>query len=174
MLPKSTVVFAIALCSFALTSSSNGQQFRSGHLITVAPAPSSTYFGQVYGIADFNSDGRPDFLVTASDPSGTSTAVLMLQNSNGTFTEKATSIPAGGPAGTTLTADLDGDGKADIVTVVPAPVDVNHGDILGPATLIIGYGNGDGTFREQALGRNLCDLGVSVGRAKQSISGSDH
>jgi FG-GAP-like repeat len=150
MFPKSIVVSAIALSSFALTPFSNGQQFRSGHLITVTPAPTTPSFGQVYGVADFNSDGRPDFLVTAADQSGTSTAALMLQNSNGTFTEKTISIPAGGPAGTTVTTDLNGDGKADIVTVVPAPVDVNHGDILGPATLIIGYGNGDGTFRVQA------------------------
>ena len=73
----------------------------------------------------------------------------MLQNSNGTFTEKTTSVPAGATTKATVTADLNGDGKTDIVTILPAPVN-DHGDTLGPATLIIAYGNGDGTFRVQA------------------------
>ncbi len=149
MFSRSLVLSLIALCSFVLPFSSNGQQFRSDHLITVSPAPSTPFFGLVYGIADFNRDGRPDFLVMGTDESGASAAAVMLQNSNGTFTEKTTSVPAGATIKATVTADLNGDGKTDIVTLLPAPVD-DHGDTTGPATLIIAYGNGDGTFRVQA------------------------
>src|SRR5579859_4977138 len=149
MFSKSVVVFVVALCSFALPRSSNGQQFRSAHPITVSPAPPTPFFGPVYGIADFNGDGRPDFLVMGTDKSGASAAAVMLQNSNGTFTEKTTSVPAGATIKATVMADLNGDGKTDIVTLLPAPVN-DHGDTTGPATLTIAYGNGDGTFRVQA------------------------
>ena len=146
MFSKSVVVSVVALCSFALLPFLNGQQFRSAHLMTVSPTPAGHPFGEVYGIADFNGDGRPDLLISTIDPTGT-TVVLstMLQNSNGTFTERLTSILAG----FTVVADLNGDGKPDFAMVQPGPSN-DHGDPLGPATLTIGFGNGDGTFRAQA------------------------
>ena len=114
--------------------------------MTVSPTPAGQPFGAVYGIADFNGDGRPDLLISTVDPTGTTVVLaVMLQNSNGTFTQKITSIPAG----PTVVADLNGDGKPDFAMVHPGPVN-DHNDPLGPATLVIGYGNGDGTFSVQA------------------------
>src|ERR1035438_2600031 len=54
-------------------------------------------------------------------------------------------LPAGIPFGATVVADLNGDGHADIVSAIPGPTNF-HGDPLGPATLTIALGNGNGTF----------------------------
>ena len=56
------------------------------------------------------------------------------------------SIPA--DTGAAAAADVDGDGKVDVVTVVNGPAG-DHGEALGPATLVVCLGNGNGTFRAQ-------------------------
>ncbi len=152
MFTKSLVLPAVAVCCFALQPSASSQQFRSAHRPSLTQSQSQASFplGPVYGAADFNGDGRTDFLITTYDTAGSVTiAALMLQNSDGSFTQKnVPSVPVS-PTGTRI-ADLNGDGKADIVTVIAAQADVDHGDPLGPATLVISFGNGDGTFRVQA------------------------
>ena len=113
-------------------------------------APANTGFGSPEAIADFNGDGRPDFLAVTFNFAGQTTQftqALMLQKADGTFTMKEVhSIPAA--AGAAAAADVDGDGKVDVVTVVNGPAG-DHGEGLGPATLVVCLGNGNGTFRAQ-------------------------
>ncbi len=112
----------------------------------MSPLPAnSDYLSPVRAIADFNGDGRPDFLVT-DFAANKSVITLMIQNADGTFTPKAApSLPV---SGYQATGDVNGDGKSDIITAVFGPWD-EYGQPLGPATLVISYGNGDGTFRVQ-------------------------
>jgi hypothetical protein len=130
---KSSIVpLSILVCS--LVTAAHSQQFVTSRKVTpdsTLPYPSGT----IYGVADFNGDGRLDFLIPGW---------MMLQNSNGTFTQME--LPAGIPFGATVVADLNGDGHADIVSAIPGPTNF-HGDPLGPATLTIALGNGNGTFR---------------------------
>lgn len=128
---------AVALPAVCLSlSTASAQQFISSKLVS---SPS----GPIYGVGDFNGDGRLDFM-TYGGTTGTETA--MLQNSNGTFTGHTVS----GVNGTQCAvADLNGDGKADFVCVAPGPTN-DHDDPLGPATLTIALSNGNGTFNVKA------------------------
>jgi hypothetical protein len=73
-------------------------------------------------VADFNNDKKMDLLVSSA---GTGLSIL-LGNGDGTFQAPAIITPGGSPV---IIADINGDGKVDIVT--------------GSAVLL---GNGDGTF----------------------------
>lgn len=123
---------ALTLCALCLnlTSAAAAQQFVSSQNVA-----STTYAQPIYGVADFNSDGRLDFLTGNT---------LMLQNSNGTFTAKQYSSVTSAYSDSAV-ADLNGDGKADIVTVNSAQTD-DQGHAIGTATLTIYLGNGNGTF----------------------------
>ena len=108
----------------------------------------------IYGVADFNGDGRLDYLTGN---------LVMLQNTNGSFTPtQYTPVPSGYTA--SAVADLNGDGKADIVTVNSAPAD-DHGDPTGPPTLTVFLGNGNGTFIARTpfnLGGGVLDVYVLI------------
>ncbi len=132
---------ALVRCCLTLNPTGHSQQFVSSHRVIISNN-SIASGSQIYGVADFNGDGRPDFLISASSSSGSNVAGLMLQNSNGTFPERV--VPSV-PLGSTVVADVNGDGHADILTALPGPVN-DHGDPLGPATLTIALGHGDGTF----------------------------
>lgn len=137
---SSFLSITVMFCSFAPAIYS--QQFVTSR--RVSPNSTVGFPNGLYGVADFNNDGRLDFLVLAWNSSGNSLVLaLMLQNSNGTFTRS--DVPSI-PIGAIVIADLNGDGHADIVSAVPGPSN-DHGDPLGPATLTIALGNGNGTFR---------------------------
>ncbi len=129
---KSTLVLLSPLSAIclSLTLAAPGQQFVSSQKVA-----STTYAQPIYGVGDFNGDGRLDYLTGNT---------VMLQNSNGTFTAKQYTTAKPGYVASAV-ADLNGDGKADIVTVTSAPED-DHGDPLSPPTLTVYLGNGDGTF----------------------------
>jgi len=85
----------------------------------------------VFAVADVNNDGRPD-LITAN---GT-----FLNQGNGQFTQIAMNglpIQSGDMA---AVGDFNGDGKLDIAFISP----------LDTVTVVVAYGNGDGTFYVQS------------------------
>jgi hypothetical protein len=91
-------------------------------------------------VADVNADGKPDLVVSDCGPDGCApggvgdTSVL-LGNGNGTF-QPAVSYNSGGSTISVAVADVDGDGKSDLVAAN-----------WGTGTVGILLGNGDGTFR---------------------------
>src|SRR6266568_4518891 len=92
-------------------------------------------------VGDFNSDGKLDLAVAdygcsqECHPSPSNTVLVLLGNGDGTFRPAPNLTVGNGPAGVAV-ADLNGDGKPDLV----AP---NFDD----NTLSVLLGNGDGTFQ---------------------------
>jgi hypothetical protein len=86
-----------------------------------------------FAVADFNLDSKPDLVgVSFSNQSGN--GGVLLGNGNGTFQNTRPFVvdPQSGPI---AAADLNGDGKPDVVT----------GSTLGRMSVLLG--NGDGTFQ---------------------------
>jgi FG-GAP-like repeat len=143
---KSILSPVAACCCLLLTFNGNSQQFKSSRRVTPYSqdlAHGFFAFGPIYGVADFNEDGRPDFLSILFEPVGSNGASLMLQKSDGSFSQKAIPTLA---IQTTVVADMNQDGHADIVTALNGPTG-DHGEPLGPpATVVVSFGNGNGTF----------------------------
>ena len=91
------------------------------------PAP---FNPETMAIADFNGDGNADIIVTGSSTEGSIISMLP-GNGDGTFGRAVNSV-AGGPLGALMVADMNGDGKPDLVS-------------LGGLLSVL-LGNGDGTF----------------------------
>ena len=93
-------------------------------------------------IADFNGDGKPDLLVAGPFKiDGHSGRVgVMMGKGDGTFQALKMSIVNSDYPSAAVTADFNGDGKADAV-IATSPI---NGDF--PALFVL-IGNGDGTFK---------------------------
>ena len=90
-------------------------------------------------VADFNSDGKPDVAAVNASAGGVS---LFLGNGDGTFQIPRTVPLAGGLVPlSAVTADLNGDGKPDLV------VAFNQTDNTQPGGIAVLLGKGDGTFQ---------------------------
>ena len=111
---------------------------------------------QVVQIGDATGSGKQDiFTETGAIDASTNTYVYSLQmylgNGDGTFGSALTPAvadnlnlpPAGEETGQIVVADMNGDGKPDLVTLGTA----SNGD----SELAISLGNGDGTFRAPAM-----------------------
>jgi hypothetical protein len=87
-------------------------------------------------VDDFNGDGKPD-LVIAFFGTTPGTVSVFLGNGDGTFAA-AQNFTTGNSSFRVLAADVNGDGRADIVTA-------NGNDTSGTVSVLLG--NGNGTFQ---------------------------
>ncbi|PYV96981.1 MAG: hypothetical protein DMG89_16030 [Acidobacteria bacterium] len=109
-----------------LLANGNGT-FRSG------PSLTTGLFFPIVSWADFNQDGKIDYLTTGCDLTSCKLSVA-LGNGNGTF--QSTRSVSSGHFGGIFIADYDGDGKLDIAG--------SENTLMQVAVLL---GNGDGTFQ---------------------------
>ena len=77
-----------------------------------SPASQSEALG-----SDVDGDGRRDILIPASAASGVRTWYWLRQSGPGTFAFVTTGVPVSSPAGSTTVADIDGDGRDDLIYV---------------------------------------------------------
>ena len=122
--------------------------------------------GQAYSvaIADVNNDGVPD-LVTAGGGNGEGIVSVLLGKGDGTF-RPAVAYATGAPGGSAMSvavADVNGDGKPDLV--VANAVD----NTAGTAGVLLG--NGDGTFQPVVLYGSGAVYAVSVAVADMNGDG---
>jgi hypothetical protein len=124
---------------------------------TFAPAvtySSGAYSPEAVTLADVNGDGKPDLLVThlcaspcdnISPPQGS--VSVLLGKGDGTF-RKAVSYATGGYFSFSIAvADLNGDGRADLVVTSWCASNVNVANCGDPGLVGVLLGNGDGTFQ---------------------------
>ncbi len=102
----------------------------------------------VVAIADLNRDGHPDIVAATvfyypycSNGYG-GTLEILLGNGDGTFQSPATYCSGGDWASSIAVADVNGDGKPDLVV---ANVNAAYGNSNGSVGVLLG--NGDGTFQ---------------------------
>ncbi len=105
-------------------------------------------FAGAVAVADVNGDGKPDLIVGnwCSDPNCDGSVGILLGKGNGTF-QPVVTYPTGGLyAFAVAVADVNADGKPDVLAITDVPV-CSGGSCSFPAAAAVLLGNGDGTFR---------------------------
>ena len=106
----------------------------------------TTSFPNVQGVAaaDLNGDGAQDLIVTLTSDAGAGQVVVFLGHGDGTF-ESAPAFTYNTPPNTVASyfsiADVNNDGKLDVVAVISAP----NGSGKGSLQVLFGQGNGQFT-----------------------------
>src|ERR1019366_7840293 len=100
--------------------------------------------GEAIAVADFNGDGKPDVVITnvfvwECDGGG---ITVFLNDGKGEFEQATTYCSVGGYANSLAVADVNGDGKPDLLVVNDC---ITNGN-CGSGTVGVLLGNGDGTF----------------------------
>jgi hypothetical protein len=99
-------------------------------------------------VADVNGDGNPDVLVAdfwGFQGQGVSTVAVLLGNGDGTFQPAVTYDSGGYMAWSIAVADVNGDGKPDVVVANECYIVLNGCQADGSVAVLLG--NGDGTFQ---------------------------
>jgi hypothetical protein len=112
----------------------------------------SGYGGSEVVVADVNGDGKPDLLVSSAEPignpvnsSGPGVVAVLLGNGDGTF-QPAVPYSSGGYAASSVTlADVNGDGKPDLIVGNACVTACNDSTAEGTVGVLLG--NGNGTFQ---------------------------
>jgi hypothetical protein len=112
---------------------------------------SGSYGAGSVAVADVNGDGKPDLVVANCGPSGgnsctNGTVGVLLGNGDGTFQIAASYASGGFDASSVAVADINGDGKPDLVVANDcANNNCGSGGVDGSIGVLLG--NGDGTFQ---------------------------
>jgi FG-GAP-like repeat len=132
-------LIAAALCTLALPVCCFGQVPVTFHSVSSPDGPAAF---DVLAV-DLNNDGLPD-IVSSSLATSPCSVTTSLSNGNGTFQTPSTFYLDAGEANTcsVAAADMNGDGKADLVVVIP-----------GDNRILVFLGNGDGSFQFQITSR---------------------
>ena len=142
---KLTAALTVIVAGVALgqVSAASGPSFASA--VTYG---SGGYIAQGVVIADLNRDGKADIVVSnwwnPNDQNQGLVGVL-LGNGDGTFQPVVTYATGGSPSYSVVVADVNGDGKPDIVVGSCAPNPSTCGSADGVVSILLG--NGDGTFQ---------------------------
>jgi hypothetical protein len=137
-----------------------------GTFQTAVPYNSGGQAPYSVAVADVNGDGKPDLLVAnscASYPNCANVGVIgvLLGNGDGTFQTAATYGSGGWQADSIAVADVNGDGKPDLLAMNECASGASSGDCPNTTGLVgVLLGNGDGTFQTVVT----YDSGVLLGR----------
>jgi len=107
---------------------------------------SGGYIAQSVRIADVNADGKPDIIVADWwDANNVGVVGVLLGNGDGTFQTAVTYETGGAPNHSLEVADVNGDGKLDLIVSSCAANASTCGSTDGVVSVLLG--NGDGTFQ---------------------------
>jgi len=122
---------------------------------------SGGYIAQSVRIADVNGDGKPDIIVASWwDTNNVGVVGVLLGNGNGTFQPAVTYETGGAPNYSLVVADVNGDGKLDLVVSSCAVIASTCGSAEGVVSVLLG--NGDGTFQHAVGYSSGADVGAHV------------
>jgi Bacterial Ig-like domain (group 3)/FG-GAP-like repeat len=120
----------------------------NGTFQTAVTYNSGGLFTSSVAVADVNGDGKPDLVVGnwCSDPNCDGSVGILLGNGNGTF-QPVVTYPTGGLyAFAVAIADVNADGKPDVLAITDVPA-CSGGSCSYPPAAAVLLGDGDGTFR---------------------------
>ncbi len=119
----------------------------NGTFQTAVPYFAGGYTASAVSVADVNGDGRPDLIVANQcanvDDCSNGVIGVLLGNGNGTFVAATTWNSGGQYADSLGVADINGDGKLDVVVAH----ECSSAGICSNGVLGVLFGNGDGTFQ---------------------------
>jgi hypothetical protein len=138
------VMVALSVGAFAAAKS----QASSLSFLSPATYSSGGDTPQSVAIGDLNGDGKPDLVVGNYYPSGSGASGpvgVLLGNGDGTFQPVVTYPSGGEPNYNVVIADVNHDGKPDIIVSACAAAGNSCGSADGIVSVLLG--NGDGTFQ---------------------------
>lgn len=119
----------------------------NGTFQTAVPYFAGGYTASAVSVADVNGDGRPDLIVANQcanvDDCSNGVIGVLLGNGNGTFVAATTWNSGGQYADSLGVADINGDGKLDVVVAH----ECSSAGKCSNGVLGVLFGNGDGTFQ---------------------------